>query len=101
MTLTARQDTRPLYLYGLNVQAPNSLTYGGKSAVVGPTVYRAVVVLLHCWGRVPLDQFCEKVWGADVRPGRVSNLCHRLNSKLAAVGFPRRCGLDGDDVTLC
>lgn len=82
--------------------APNRLIFGDRSTDIGPTVWRALSLLAGRDGmRVTVREVCEEVWGVpDVVRRTLSSLCHRVSEKLAAVGCPLRCGIDGSDVWL-
>lgn len=81
---------------------PDQLSCAGCSADVGATVYRALALLEKLGGRMPVAVLCVEVWGVpEVARRTLFSLCHRASEKLAAVGSPLRCGVDGGDVILC
>lgn len=85
----------------LILSPPSRLTCSGETADVGARVYLALAILSRSAGRVSAESLCVEVWGVrEVARRTLSSLCHRTSEKLAAVGSPLRCGVDGSDVWL-
>ncbi len=88
-------------LAALTLEAPAALCYGGRSADVGASVWRALALLRERAGSAGKCEVCERVWGVrEVAKRTLASLCHRANEKLEAVGAPLRCGVDGDFIRL-
>lgn len=80
---------------------PNQLSYDGRAVPIGATVYLAVRALLDSGGRMPRADLCRAVWSREASPRALWSLCHRINERLAGIGYPERCGVDAGDVLLC
>ncbi len=86
----------------LIVSAPSRLTYRRRTVPLGSTVFLAIEKVRGSAGILTRPDLCHAVWGkAEANDRTVWSLLHRVNKRLADVGFPGRVCIEGTEIFLC